>query len=616
MKRILVIDRSEALRETLGLLLEAEFEVEKSPAAGSLLRSGDTGREIDLLILGADPAEIREPSALLQSAARAPFPVLLLVDSRAAAREIESRRGIECLAKPFNPYELKRKVSTLLSSRRSPTVPSARQSDTGSGCLDFPFVTRAASTVLPRFATSGLPVLIFGEIGCGQRRVVRDLCRLANPGGPVVWLRAEEIAPEYLREKRRELESVGLEAGASMVVVENLERLSPAQQAALLEFLDEEELRRGRAKLAATAACDLLEKVYSSEFSEDLYAKLATLTVRLPPLRERSGDIPDLAAWFARRYGDALQLGPVALAPDAERRLVNYLWFGNLTELEMVIARTLAARRKSRIEAADLIFDFSPEPVAQTAAKLPAGSEKPSPGQWRAPADEAGANGRVPAVDLKTLIHELAHEFKNPMVTIKTFAQLLADRYQDEDFRLRFQDVVGGDIERMDDLLETMMEFSDFSAPRARRVSLEERLRAALDELQDECAKRDARIAWRGNGTNGEVLADDTQLKFAFKNVLAAVLSQIKNATEIEIDLQRRGALAISYAREGARVASIAQYFSSDAPDPAPVVLPLRLLLAKLLIERNGGRLVCSAAPGDREILEMEFVSSQWEKRI
>ena len=60
--------------------------------------------------------------------------------------------------------------------------------------------------------------------------------------------------------------------------------------------------------------------------------------------------------------------------------------------------------------------------------------------------------------DLSVLIHELAHELKNPMVTIKTFAQLLTDRYQDENFRARFQDVVGCDIERMDDLLELMIE--------------------------------------------------------------------------------------------------------------------------------------------------------------
>ena len=79
--------------------------------------------------------------------------------------------------------------------------------------------------------------------------------------------------------------------------------------------------------------------------------------------------------------------------------------------------------------------------------------------------------------DLNVVIHELAHEFKNPMVTIKTFAQLLGERYQDENFRARFQEVVGNDIERMDDLLEVLIEFADFAKPRSSKVALSEKLR-------------------------------------------------------------------------------------------------------------------------------------------
>ena len=78
-------------------------------------------------------------------------------------------------------------------------------------------------------------------------------------------------------------------------------------------------------------------------------------------------------------------------------------------------------------------------------------------------------NGSVTRFDLNVVIHELAHELKNPMVSIKTFAQLLGDRYQDENFRTRFQEVVGSDIERMDELLEVMIEFADFAQPRKRR---------------------------------------------------------------------------------------------------------------------------------------------------
>jgi transcriptional regulator with GAF, ATPase, and Fis domain len=69
--------------------------------------------------------------------------------------------------------------------------------------------------------------------------------------------------------------------------------------------------------------------------------------------------VPAIASWFCQSYASYIGLGEVSLSVSANERLSNYLWFGNLNEMETVIARTLALQRKSRIEAADLIFDFS-----------------------------------------------------------------------------------------------------------------------------------------------------------------------------------------------------------------------------------------------------------------
>ena len=146
--------------------------------------------------------------------------------------------------------------------------------------------------------------------------------------------------------------------------------------------------------------------------------------------------------------------------------------------------------------------------------------------------------------DLHVVIHELAHELKNPMVTIKTFAQLLGERYQDEDFRSRFQEVVGSDIERMDDLLEMMIEFADFAGPRFSRVSLSEKVRAVLAKIHGECAKRQARFEWKGSGGAGEIRADESQLEYILKNVLIVTLSEARLGSEIEIDLSAHGMLA------------------------------------------------------------------------
>jgi hypothetical protein len=159
----------------------------------------------------------------------------------------------------------------------------------------------------------------------------------------------------------------------------------------------------------------------------------------------------------------------------------------------------------------------------------------------------------------------------------------------------------------MDDLLEVMVEFADFSAPRVASVALEEKIRSLVDEVGAECAKRQTRVRWTGNGGRSEIRADDAQLTYILKNVLIAVLAETKMGSEIEIDLARNGAVVVSYLREGARVASITHYLSNTSGESNESLLPLRLLLAKQLVERNGGRLAMDQSDNDRENVRMEF---------
>jgi len=624
MKRILVIDESEVVRETLALILGREFAVVKRPLGTREFPFVAGREEVDLLILGVTPQLGTEAAALLRFAAQLPFAVLFLVDSKTIARAIEDRVEFGCLTKPFNPYELHEQVGRLLTRRAAfqrPSLPSgAIGSNEFSSYLDFPFLNRAAAMLARRFAAARLPLLISGEIGCGQEQVLSGICGLESVLSLRLSVNAAEASVEYLSHKRRQLAlQTEFSATATTLVVENLDKCSPAGQSPLLSFLAEmENAKSGAIRFLATAKADLLENVYRGEFLDALYYKLATLTLKLPPLRERLDDIPALADWFARGYARKLGLAEPTLSPQAHLRLRNYLWFGNLSEMQTVLARTLAYHRKSRIDGDDLLFEFSPEPGANTLddfAELestsgPPDQNQPEPGLeiYRGTSVSNGsAKGRTKSVELNEVIHELAHEFKNPMVTIKTFAQLLGDRYQDENFRTRFQEVVGNDIERMDDLLEVMIEFADFAQPRLSTIAFGERLRSVLTELQGECAKRQMRFDCRVNGAAGAVQADEAQLGYILKNVLLMVLSEARMGSEIEIEVPTRGALAIRYQRESARMASISHYLSEAGSGIPDGMLPLRLLLAKVLLERNGGRLAIDSSDSEKETLRMEF---------
>jgi DNA-binding NtrC family response regulator len=622
MKRILVIDESEVIRETLALILGRDFYVVKKFLGTSGFSLADTSADVDLLIIGVSPALRSEAGKLLRFAAQVSCAVLFLVESRSAIKLIEEQETVGCLAKPFNPYELKQKVGMLLA--RTAVLPSMRSAraipsnPAQSHYLRYPFLDRTAAALVQRFARTHLPVLVSGELGCGQERVVRGICALAGTEVACRFVNAADVNDEFLASKIAELDWRAEKTGR-IFVVEEIEKLSASAQSKLLNFIEEVEAISGECRFLATTKVDLLEQVYQGEFLEGLYYRIATLILKLRPLRDRRNDIPTIAAWFAQYFAPLLELSQVTFSPEASDRLANYLWFGNLNEMETVIARTLAVRRKTTIDARDVIFDFSGTSEAQEFSDL---EEFSSPEEkrnnlkvvssWTAgrqfPASQVGKTTcSERASELKVLIHELAHEMKNPMVTIKTFAQLLDARYEDEDFRARFRDVVSSDIERMDDLLEIMIEFADFSQPRLDSLSLEERLRSTLDELREEFGKRQAAFRLQSSRTGTVILADENQLDYILKNVLSAVLSQAKAGSEIGVEIQQTGTVIISYLREGPRMASIAQYLGSLSEAAGESILPLRTLLAKQLIERIGGELAVDSTDPEREIVTMEF---------
>lgn len=616
MKRILVVDESQAVRETIAFVLGRDFLVaQRAPLADSRLLTPEE-TEVDLLIFGAPPGLGSGSAALKNIAARVPCPTLFLVTSKGLAHAKEPLGKIDYLAKPFNPYELKERVARLSAEAALPGV-SAPASGGGrtepSRYLDFPYLPAATSRLAKNFAFSSLPVLIFGEAGSGQEKVARALHAHKPAAGPWVAAYAPQVATDGLRHGIiRLLSSQGEGAGRVTLFLFGFEALEVGAQASLLAVLQEMEGDGKEIWLLSGSRADLLEKVYRGEFLDSLYYRLATLTLRLPPLRERQADLPALAGRLAEDYGQRLGCGKVALSPGATGRLSNHLWFGNLEELETVIARTLAAHRKTLIEASDLVLGDEGEVEPAVALVSPAGaSSQAGEGEEVSAPSSPGENEpvRLPGLSnggyggIRVLINELAHELKNPMVTIKTFTQLLEDRYDDEAFRDRFQETVGDDIERMDELLETLLDFSRFVPTARERVFLYEQLNRVLEEILPECIKREATIRWGRREESSEVVADREQLHYAFRNVLRAVLSQVKPQGEIQIDVEEAGTVAIAYVQEGDRLNSLTQYLELSSLPGQEEGLPLRILLAKIVLQRLGGGLALNRLEGDRILI-------------
>ncbi len=205
------------------------------------------------------------------------------------------------------------------------------------------------------------PVLIEGESGTGKELVARDLHRLgAHPHEPFVPVNAGALPGELVESElfghergaftgAHQMRRGAFEAaGQGTLLLDEIGELTPPAQAKLLRVLEEREIRRVggdrtipvRARVIASTNRTLADEVAEGRFREDLLFRLNVHVVRVPPLRDRRSDIPELAGHLLAGICDRLGVQPRRLAPAALETLVSYDWYrNNVRELRNVLER-------------------------------------------------------------------------------------------------------------------------------------------------------------------------------------------------------------------------------------------------------------------------------------
>lgn len=228
---------------------------------------------------------------------------------------------------------------------------------------------------LQQVAPSEASVLIIGETGTGKELVARHIHNLsARHEGPFVAVNCGAFSESLV-----EAELFGHEKGAftgalaakagwfeeangGTLFLDEIGDLPMAIQVKLLRVLQEREVvRLGSRKsipinvrVVAATNVQLDKAIGAGNFREDLYYRLSVVSLQLHPLRERPGDILPLTRHFIRTYCNRLGYGEVSLTPQAEHKLVDYAWPGNIRELENVIHHTLLVCRNGVVQADDL----------------------------------------------------------------------------------------------------------------------------------------------------------------------------------------------------------------------------------------------------------------------
>ncbi len=400
---LVVEDEEKTRRMCVEVLQTAGFrvrEAEAVPQAISVLEEGGVDIVLsDVSMPGIDGMKLLEMTKAYYPATN----VVMMTGFATVASAVEAMRmgAADYVTKPFVPEDLTCRLSRLVERRGMEIENRAMRAQlgnlTGAGkMIGVSPAMREVFKFVMRVAPVRMPVLILGESGTGKELVARAI-HDSSPAKEKPFVAVDCGAlPENLIE--RELfghvrgaftdarqDQPGLLAGAGdgTLFFDEIGELPIALQAKLLRALQEKEFRPlgstyvvplGARVIAATNR-DLKEAIAQGGFRADLYYRLNVVSITLPPLRERTVDIPMLAQHFLNRLTESGQVAG-GISRQALTALSQYRWPGNVRELENAIQSAALLAGSSTIAVADLPIELrTSQEKLEAAAPAPAKSK-------------------------------------------------------------------------------------------------------------------------------------------------------------------------------------------------------------------------------------------------
>jgi two-component system response regulator AtoC len=378
-KQVLIVDDEPNLRKILSAQLTRDgydvLTAEDGEQGLHLLRE----HHIDLVITDLKMPKVDGMTLLKRALEEEPeLPVVLVTAHGTIDTAVEAlkRGAFDFVTKPFDKDEVRQIVAKALKTRE---LRGADATPVSSG-VRFGIIGASQGitelyAILERVADTPTTVLITGESGTGKELVARALHEHSGrKDKPFIKVNCAAIPKELI-----ESELFGYERGAftgavaskpgrfelangGTLFLDEIGEIPIEMQVKLLRALQESEFERvGGIKtirvdvrLVAATNRDLKKLIATGAFREDLFYRLNVVPIRLPALRERTGDIPLLVEHFLAKFNDRLKKKVEGVEPEATEILVQYPWPGNIRELENVIERAVLFCDASKIHASDL----------------------------------------------------------------------------------------------------------------------------------------------------------------------------------------------------------------------------------------------------------------------
>ena len=381
--RILVIDDDNEVRYSLNRVLTSQhYEVQEAP-------NGEEGvaavkkQPPDVVLLDNRMTGMSGLETLQHIRAANPKQLIIFMTAFGTAQTaIEAMKfgAYDYVVKPFDPPKLLALVESALrtqadSKSAAGYKPVINTEEHKEGIVGASAAMQQVFKIIGQFAASDASVMITGESGTGKELVARSLHRHSHRAAkPYVAVNCAAI-PENLIESELFGHERGSFTGATAqrlgkfeqcdggtIFLDEIGDMTPTTQTKILRVLQEGDIQRVggvdtikvSVRVVAATNKDLEQLVREKKFREDLYYRLNVVRVKLPPLRERPEDVPQIVDFFVQNLAKAKKVKARKVAPEALTLLTTYPWPGNVRELENVVYRSAVAATGDTILPKDL----------------------------------------------------------------------------------------------------------------------------------------------------------------------------------------------------------------------------------------------------------------------
>jgi DNA-binding NtrC family response regulator len=375
---VLVVDDEEDIRTLIQDILTDEGYGVTVAADAEEARAARAKKKSDLILLDIWMPDTDGITLLREWSESGDLdcPVVIMSGHGSVDTAVEATRlgAFDFVEKPLSLAKLLRTVEAALSS-------AEKQSKTAHALLPSLLAPVGRSKLMQQlrekvqqYARHDAPVLLSGEPGTGRGAFARYLHALSSrTDEPLVSVTGASLTESNVEEQLLGSESGGeIHAGAferaagGTLLIDELTDLNDAAQKILVSVMDGRRIRRVggsqdlrlEARIIATADVDYEAKMDSGELRRDVVSNLNALSLRVPPLREYSEDVPELLTYYVDKLVDAEGLTFRRFSVAAQNRLRNYPWPDNVRELKNLVRRLLLLQGEGDISLEEVEADI------------------------------------------------------------------------------------------------------------------------------------------------------------------------------------------------------------------------------------------------------------------